>query len=95
MITPLGEQVDTIVKINKEQTDILNNLVTSQKDLLRKDIMDIYHKYEDARALPETVREQLDELYKDYLSLHGNSYITKRYNRMCKWMTIYDSEENE
>lgn len=95
MISPLGEQVNTIVNLNKEQTVILNNLVTSQKDVLRKTIMDIYHKYEDARALPETVREQLDELYKDYTSLHGNSYITKRYNRMCKWETIYDVEENE
>jgi hypothetical protein len=55
-------------------------------------IMDIYHEYEDIRALPESVREQLDELYKDYKALGGNSYIDKRYARMQKWDTIPDHD---
>lgn len=92
IIEPIREKVDEIKEINEEQSVQLKNLTTSEKDSLRKMIMDIYQAHEDTRALPESVREQLDELYKDYKSLHGNSYIDKYYCRMSKWDTIYDND---
>lgn len=88
IIEPLKETVNEIKAINQEQTEQLKNLTTSEKDTLRKMIMDIYNTYEDTRALPEAVREQLDELYKDYKVLRGNSYIDKYYARMERWETI-------
>ena len=92
VIDPLKETVNEIKVINQEQTEQLKNLTTSEKDTLRKMIMDIYNTYEDTRALPEAVREQLDELYKDYKTLRGNSYIDKYYARMEKWETIPSHE---
>ena len=94
IIDPLKEDVKEIKAINQEQSKTLKDLTTSEKDCLRKMIMDIYHDFEDVRALPESIREQLDELYKDYKSLNGNSYIDKRYARMEKWETIPDHDAN-
>ena len=94
IIDPLKEDVKEIKAINQEQSKTLKDLTTSEKDCLRKMIMDIYHDFEDVRALPESIREQLDELYKDYKSLNGNSYIDKRYARMEKWDTIPDHDVN-
>jgi hypothetical protein len=91
IIEPLKEAVEEVKEINKEQSELLKDLTTSEKDCLRKMIMDIYHLYEDTRAFPESIKEQLDELYADYKSLHGNSYIDKYYNRMLKWESIPDN----
>ncbi len=94
IIDPLKADVKEIKAINQAQSKTLNDLTTSEKDCLRKMIMDIYHEFEDIRELPESVREQLDELYKDYKTLKGNSYIDKRYARMEKWATIPDHDVN-
>ena len=94
IIDPLKADVKEIKAINQAQSEILKDLTTSEKDCLRKMIMDIYHEFEDIRELPESIREQLDELYKDYKSLSGNSYIDKRYARMQKWTTIPDHDIN-
>ena len=92
ILDPIKADVKEIKEINQAQSKTLKDLTTSEKDCLRKMIMDIYHEYEDIRALPESVREQLDELYKDYKALGGNSYIDKRYARMQKWDTIPDHD---
>lgn len=92
ILDPIKADVKEIKEINQAQSKTLKDLTTSEKDCLRKMIMDIYHEYEDIRALPESVREQLDELYKDYKALRGNSYIDKRYARMQKWDTIPDHD---
>lgn len=94
IIDPLKADVKEIKAINQAQSETLKDLTTSEKDCLRKMIMDIYHEFEDIRELPESIREQLDELYKDYKSLSGNSYIDKRYARMQKWATIPDHDIN-
>ena len=92
IIEPLKETVNEIKTINQEQSAQLGKLTTSDKDMLRKMIMEIYHGYEDVRAFPESIKEQLVELYKDYKSLNGNSYIDKYYARMEKWEVIPDHD---
>lgn len=67
-------------------------LVISAKDVLREKIMAIYHKNKYNRTMTEYERESLNQYYIDYKALHGNSYIDKRYNRMDKWEVIYDDD---
>lgn len=67
-------------------------LKISAKDVLREKIMAVYHKNRQNRILSEYEKEALDQYYKDYKALGGNSYIDKRYNRMIKWTVIYDEE---
>lgn len=84
--------------LDEVSSDIIQNnetieaLKISAKDVLREKIMAICHKNKQSRTLSEYEREALDQYYKDYKALHGNSYIDKRYNRMIKWTVIYDEE---
>lgn len=73
-------------------TETIEALVISAKDVLREKIMAIYHKNKYNRTLTEYEREALNQYYVDYKALKGNSYIDKRYNRMNKWKIIYDDD---
>lgn len=76
----------------KSNSDTIEALVISAKDVLREKIMAIYHKNKYNRTLTEYEREALNQYYVDYKALKGNSYIDKRYNRMDKWRVIYDDD---
>ena len=77
---------------NKEDLEALK---ISARDVLREKIMGIYHKNKETRSMTEYEREALEQYYKDYKALLGNSYIDKRYARMKKWATIYDDFDDE
>jgi hypothetical protein len=81
------EQVKDPISRNAEDLEALK---ISARDVLREKIMAIYHKNKYERAMTEHEREALDQYYKDYKKLNGNSYIDKYYNRMKAWKTIYD-----
>ena len=53
----------------------------------------VYHRRNVTRNIIE--RERLDQYYKDYKALKGNSYIDKYYNRMKKWETVDDNDDDE
>lgn len=76
----------------KSNSDTIDALVISARDVLREKIMTIYHKNKYNRTMTEYEREALNQYYVDYKALKGNSYIDKRYNRMDKWRVIYDDD---
>jgi hypothetical protein len=76
----------------KSNTETIDALVISAKDVLREKIMAIYHKNKYNRSMTEYEREALNQYYVDYKALKGNSYIDKRYNRMDKWRVIFDDD---
>lgn len=82
-------EIDDDIKTN---TQTIEALVISAKDVLREKIMAIYHKNKYNRTLTEYEREALNQYYIDYKALKGNSYIDKRHNRMNKWKVIYDDD---
>jgi hypothetical protein len=84
------KEVGDEIKTNSETIDAL---VISARDVLREKIMAIYHKNKYNRTMTEFEREALNQYYIDYKALHGNSYIDKRYNRMDKWRVIYDDDD--
>ena len=57
--------------------------------------MGIYHKNKVDRTMTEYEREALDQYYKDYHTLKGNSYIDKRMARMARWQVIYDDDPED
>ena len=95
----LEEIKDEVLEQVKEpidkNTDDLEALKISAKDVLREKIMAIYHKNKRARELEQHEREALDQYYKDYKKLNGNSYIDKYYARMKKWKEIYDDYRDD
>ena len=76
-------------------TQTIDALVISAKDVLREKIMAIYHKNKKDRTLTYHEKEALDQYYKDYKAINGNSYIDKYYARMKTWEVIDDDyDEN-
>lgn len=82
-----------IKELNIAQSKSIEVLTQSSKDVLRQRIMDIYYRGKDTRTLTIYDKEALDELYKDYKSERGNSYIDKYYSRMETWAIINDEEQ--
>lgn len=70
-------------------------LSISAKDVLREKIMKIYFDNRADRKFTEHEREALDQYYKDYKALNGNSYIDRYYNRMNLWEIIADDYEDQ
>ena len=87
----MAEKIATVEKI---QADVAA-LAESAKDVLREKIMAIYHKNKRIRKLEEHEREALNQYYKDYKAIKGNSYIDKYYGRMKNWETIPDDYIDE
>ena len=102
VVEELKEELKEIKDINKNQNkqlDELNEKLVlindSSKDVMRQKIMAIYHNNKKQKTLSIYNKEALDELYKDYKSQLGNSYIDKYYNRMKNWHIIDENlEEN-
>lgn len=86
----LQSPLDEVLRIQKELKESLDKINRSTLDILRQRIMGIYEQYKHDGKIPLTVKENLDELYKDYTGQGGNSYITKYYRRMCLWEVIDD-----
>ena len=82
-----------IKEINIKQSEALEKLNQSSKDMLRQSIMSIYFKNVNNKTISTTDKEILNELYKDYKNQNGNSYIDKYYGRMCTWKEVEDYGE--
>ena len=87
-----AEVVKEVVSDINANSQTIEALVISAKDVLREKIMAIYHKNKYNRTMTEYEREALNQYYIDYKALYGNSYIDKRYNRLDKWKVIYDDD---
>lgn len=91
----VDKKLEEILKLNEKQSEDIEKLTNSSKDLLRKAIISIYKEERHRRKLTETTREMLDDLYKDYKEEGGNHYIDNIYHRMEKWDTAYEDYEND
>ena len=88
----LTPRFDEIYQQNLEQEETIQILEKSSRDMLRKDIIQVYKEHKLRRELTETTKEYLDDLYGDYKAENGNHYIDKIYNRMCTWKVIPDED---
>ena len=86
----------------KDELAIINDLQREceilsmgSKDVLREKIMAIYHSNKHNRTLFWHEKEALDQYYKDYKAMGGNSYIDRRYNRMLHWEIIEEDDMND
>lgn len=68
-------------------------LEISAKDVLREKIVCMYESNKDQRRLRHFERRALDQYYKDYKAMNGNSYIDIIYDRMKTWEVEPDDYE--
>ena len=79
----------------QQSQDDLEALKISAKDVLREKIMAIYYKNKQDRKMCFHEKEALDQYYKDYKAMKGNSYIDKYYNRMKRWAIEEDEQYDD
>lgn len=70
-------------------------LTIGTRDVLREKIMTIYYRGRTSKTIVFHDKEALDQYYKDYKGIGGNSYIDKYYARMINWKVIDDDEYQE
>ena len=70
-------------------------LAISARDVLREKIIKIYLANKETKQLTFLEREKLDQFYKDYKALNGNSYIDKYYRRMSTWSITDDDYDDD
>jgi hypothetical protein len=61
------------------------SLEISAKDVLREKIVCMYENNKDARKLRYFEKRALEQYYKDYKKMGGNSYIDTIHERMLTW----------
>lgn len=84
--------LNEIKELNLHQSQEISKLTVGIKNIQRQQIMMIYNDNKHERTLEETEKERLDELYRDYKSEGGNSFVDKYYKRMCNWQIVSDEE---
>lgn len=86
VLSEIQNKLGTVDKL----TEQYEALVISAKDVLREKIMQIYFKNMNDKTLTRHEKEALDQYYKDYKAMKGNSYIDKYYKRMETWKIVED-----
>ena len=59
-----------------------------QRCLLRSEIVRTYYRHHDDEKLREYEYKNMDQCYKAYKALGGNSFIDHIYNEMQKWEIV-------
>ncbi len=63
---------------------------------LRSDMLGIYYRHKDHKAMPQFEYENFDAMYNAYKALGGNSFVDKLYKDIQKWdVATEDLEEDK
>lgn len=98
VLSDIKEDLGVVYDIEQTVGTLQENvevMAKSAKDVLREKIMYIYHKGKATKSMQIHQREALNQYYKDYKAMNGNSYIDKYYARMEAWKTLDDDYDDE
>ena len=89
VLAQIGSRLQSVDALARQYTA----LEISAKDVLREKIVCMYENNKDTRKLRHFEKRALDQYYKDYKAMDGNSYIDIIYERMCTWEVEPDDYE--
>lgn len=72
-------------RLNQKRLDLL---IHSTNNLLRREIIRIYHDYSPYKQIHQYNKEFLTHLYTDYHKLGGNSFIEGLWEEMKTWQVV-------
>ena len=84
VVSDLQDKIDT-VDTHEEQMNVFTEVL---KELLRERIMEIYRRNRDNLMLDDHERHELNQAYRSYKLIKGNSYIDDYYAMMKEWETV-------
>ena len=86
VINAMGDKIASVENHDQQ----MNVFTVVLQELLRERIMEIYRRNKHLRCLEEHERFELDQAYRSYKSINGNSYIDGYYKTMQDWDTVPD-----
>lgn len=89
VVTDLQDKIEA-VDIHEEQMNVFTEVL---KELLRERIMEIYRRNRQNKMLDDHERHELNQAYRSYKSINGNSYIDDYYAIMERWETVPDNRQ--
>ena len=89
-VPPLIKQFE---EADKEIVQKLDNLIEAQKDVLRKEMTDIYYKYLPYKKILQYDKKCFIKLYYDYGILKGNTYIDEIWAEIQTWDVVLEASE--
>lgn len=89
VLTDISDQLIIIAELQ----DQIERIEIAQKDVLREKIVCMYELNKEYRKLKFFEKKALDQYYKDYKAMNGNSYIELIYARMATWEVEPDDYE--
>lgn len=89
-VPPLIKQFE---QADQQILDKLDIIIESQKDILRKQMTDIYYKYLPYKKILQYDKKCFIKLYHDYEALNGNSYITEIWNEIQTWDVVLEEQD--
>ena len=89
VVTSIDGELNQVKKLDSK----ISSLEISAKDVLREKIVCMYETNKHQRRLKFFERKALNQYYKDYKAMGGNSYIDTIYSRMDTWEVEPDDYE--
>lgn len=87
-VPPLVKQLETA---DQEIINKLDNLIEASKDMLRKEMTDIYYEYLPYKKILQYDKKCFIKLYHDYGALKGNTYIDEIWAEIQTWEVVLES----
>ena len=87
-ICQIATCVVLLIKPVRERLMGTENIQEGQRCLLRSEIVRIYYRHKDDKELREYEYRNLEQCYKAYKALRGNSFIDHIYAEMQEWDII-------
>jgi hypothetical protein len=81
VVQDIGQKLSQVDNLAQQYV----SLEISAKDVLREKIVCMYENNKDARKLRYFEKRALEQYYKDYKKMGGNSYIDTIHERMLTW----------
>lgn len=81
VVQDIGQKLSQVDNLAQQYV----SLEISAKDVLREKIVCMYENNKDARKLRYFEKRALEQYYKDYKQMGGNSYIDTIHERMLTW----------
>lgn len=87
-VPPLVKQFE---QADQQIIEKLDNLIEASKDMLRKEMTDIYYKYLPYKKILQYDKKCFIKLYHDYGALKGNTYIDEIWAEIQTWEVVLES----
>lgn len=84
-IIAISTEIITLIGVVIPVFSNISKIAAGQRCQLRSEMLRIYYKHQDEKAIKEYELENFIKLYGAYKALNGNSFIDRVYDDVMQW----------